>query len=300
MASGGAPARPTRLKCEKCGKASVHYCSFCQLPHVACPRLELPLDVDVLFCDRPQKATGLHAKLLAPSQVRIVDLFTDGEHPTVSSDGLREIPRYDPDTTLLGYPGEGSVTFAELPEPVLKAARRLVVIDSPWKKSHAIQAEPALAHLQRVQLGPDAPESRFWRYHAEGNDRCLSTIEALSALLRDAHLALQRIRSSCGTAEEAVSSAASASRLLDTPAFVPGLLHFFDLQLDAIGNAHRANGHDPTSREAKEAMRVHRHMVAARAGSKRCRVESEGPSPQLQCLSLRREDCADPSESEGG
>ena len=31
-----------------------------------------------------------------------------------------------------------------------------------------------------------APPSRFWRYHAEGRSDCLSTVEAMAALLAEA------------------------------------------------------------------------------------------------------------------
>lgn len=276
-------SKSDRVKCRQCGATSVHYCPFCQLPHVPFPEVHLPLDVDVVFCDRPQKATGLHAKLVAPRQVRIVDLFTDAAHKSLSGDGLRALPEYDPATTLLGYPGPESLTFSELPPERLRAARRLIVIDSPWKKSHGLQADPRLACLPRVQLGPGAPASRFWRYHAEGDAKCLSTIEAVSALLHDAHIAQQSLQAAAPSASAAdavgAAGAVAAASGAVKPAFVEGLLHFFELRLRSIGEAcSRNGGHDPTSQEAKEERRLRRAANARRAGASGAGERSRSPA----------------------
>ena len=58
-----------------------------------------------------------------------------------------------------------------------------VVIDSPWKRAQVLRKHPSLANLKSIRLGRP-PESRFWRYHAEGTG-CVSTVEAMAALNRE-------------------------------------------------------------------------------------------------------------------
>ncbi|CAE7255867.1 unnamed protein product [Symbiodinium sp. CCMP2592] len=58
------------------------YCPFCCTPlgvpeGVTVPRARLPFArCDIIFDDAPKKATSIHAKVLAPEQVRLIDLFT--------------------------------------------------------------------------------------------------------------------------------------------------------------------------------------------------------------------------------
>ncbi|CAK9053065.1 unnamed protein product [Durusdinium trenchii] len=208
-----------REVCVGCGASAMFYCPYCCMPlgvpeGVTVPRVRLPFArCDIIFDDAPKKATSIHAKVLAPEQVRLIDLFTaegnsnrtlsrpggsakatgaecGNEHPgsgeADKSSVLREIPEYDPQITLVLFPDDSSATFEEVvsqnglgpPEHLT-----LVVIDSPWKRAQVLRKHPRLANLQSIRLG-HPPPSRFWRYHSEGTG-CVSTVEALAALAKE-------------------------------------------------------------------------------------------------------------------
>lgn len=193
------------------------YCHFCCIPlgvpdGIIVPRLELPFRrCDVIFDDAPKKATSMHAKVLAPSQVRLIDLFTnesssnrthsrrpgqspqsdhldDGNEALLRSPSapLREIPEYDPEHSVVLFPDEGSKTLDEAinASGISLSSLVVIVIDAPWKKAQALRRHPRLTGLQSVRL-KSPPPSRFWRYHSEGPG-CLSTVEALGALTKEA------------------------------------------------------------------------------------------------------------------
>lgn len=208
-------ARWKRVGCPTCGQSAMFYCPFCCTPlgvpdGVAVPTARLPFRrCEVIFDDAAKKATSIHAKVLVPAQVRIVDLFTNESSanrtpsrrgpPALSSDCpgaaecesldtsvVREIPEYDPRTTVVLFPDEGSVTYGEaLSQGVVAppADATLVIIDAPWRRAQTLRKHPRLAHLRSVRLH-QPPPSHFWRYHAEGAG-CVSTIEALAAFARE-------------------------------------------------------------------------------------------------------------------
>ncbi|CAE7569284.1 unnamed protein product [Symbiodinium natans] len=193
------------------------YCPYCCTPlgvpeGVTVPRARLPFaHCDIIFDDAPKKATSIHAKVLAPEQVRLIDLFTTEANTNrtlsrpaggtatkaesedirgeISSDAnavIREIPEYDPHITLVLFPDDSSATFEEVATesdvgPLDQLT--LVVIDSPWKRAQVLRKHPRLAKLRSIRLG-HPPPSRFWRYHSEGTG-CVSTVEALAALAKE-------------------------------------------------------------------------------------------------------------------
>jgi len=203
--------RWARTTCQVCQQSAMFYCPYCCTPlgvpeGVSIPEVRLPFfRCDVLFDDGPKKATGVHAKVLAPGQVRLIDLFTNdaSRNRTLSRKGasaavaseqqlpdaaypemavVREIPEYDPEATLVLFPDESSVPLGEASLPT-SSSTTLVIIDAPWRRAQALRRDPRLAHLRSVRLR-SPPQSRFWRYHAEGAG-CVSTIEALAASIRE-------------------------------------------------------------------------------------------------------------------
>lgn len=215
--------RWTRTTCQVCQQSAMFYCPYCCMPlgvpdGVSVPRVQLPFfRCDVLFDDGPKKATGVHAKILAPGQVRLIDLFTSdaSSNRTLSRKGasaveasghelldvtypetavVREIPEYDPEATLVLFPDDGSVPLGEASLPA-SSSTTLVIIDAPWRRAQALRRDPRLAHLRSVRLR-SPPTSRFWRYHAEGAG-CVSTIEALAASIREVE---NQSSSGCSTA----------------------------------------------------------------------------------------------------
>eukprot|EP00411_Alexandrium_monilatum_P119909 CAMPEP_0175680882 /NCGR_PEP_ID=MMETSP0097-20121207/25017_1 /TAXON_ID=311494 /ORGANISM="Alexandrium monilatum, Strain CCMP3105" /LENGTH=334 /DNA_ID=CAMNT_0016987727 /DNA_START=46 /DNA_END=1047 /DNA_ORIENTATION=+ len=196
-------ARWRRAQCPGCLQSAMFYCPFCCVPlgvpeGVAVPKVRLPFGrCDIIFDDAPKKATSIHAKVLAPAQVRLVDLFTSdasanrtlsrrgataGEEPCPVTAVVREIPKYDPQDTVVLFPDSESVLFDDL-ALAARAALTLVVIEAPWRRAQALRRHPRLAPLRSVRLRLP-PASRFWRYHAEGAG-CVSSIEALAALARE-------------------------------------------------------------------------------------------------------------------
>eukprot|EP00913_Durusdinium_trenchii_P031996 g29969.t1 len=171
-----------REVCVGCGASAMFYCPYCCMPlgvpeGVTVPRVRLPFArCDIIFDDAPKKATSIHAKVLAPEQVRLIDLFTaegnsnrtlsrpggsakatgaecGNEHPgsgeADKSSVLREIPEYDPQITLVLFPDDSSATFEEVvsqnglgpPEHLT-----LVVIDSPWKRAQSSRSVSDIHH----------------------------------------------------------------------------------------------------------------------------------------------------------
>jgi len=191
-----------RTECPGCQHSAMFYCSFCCTPlgvpdGVNVPHVKLPFGrCDVIFDDSPKKATSIHAKVLAPAQVRLVDLFTNdaSSNRTLSRHGagyeeaypetavIREVPEYDASNTAVLFPDEGSIPISDLEVPS-GLELTIVVIDAPWRRAQVLRRHPRLLPLRSVRLR-EPPPSRFWRYHAEGSG-CVSTVEALAALLRE-------------------------------------------------------------------------------------------------------------------
>jgi len=244
-------AKWQRQECASCGQRSMLYCPFC------CRALGVPAGVevpscrmpfrrcDVVFDDSAKKATSMHAKIIAPTQVRLIDLFTsDGsKNKTLSRHGtdaiedaeatLREIPEYSPEAAVVLFPDEGSIPLkdiANVPGMVSMEKLTLILIDAPWRAAQTLRKHPHLAALRSVRLS-NPPTSRFWRYHSEGAG-CVSSIEALAAAAEEA---------------EVTSSSPSANAVGEHP-----LLFFFIRQLALIASRSRPGAELPTDGAAKE------------------------------------------------
>jgi len=280
-------ARWCREECPGCNQRAMFYCPFCCRPlgvpeGVTVPRVRLPfLRCDVVFDDAAKKATSVHAKVLAPEQVRLIDLFTsdgsanrtlsrnggaacaeaprEGDAPPDGAAGsaadtatVREIPEYDPRTTAVLFPDDGSLPLGEIPaswDLAPPSAMTLIVIDAPWRRAQVLRKHPRLASLRSVRLR-EPPTSRFWRYHAEGRG-CVSTIEALAAVARELE-APPAAAAEAPAAEAADSSAAVAQDLAPAPAPDHPLLFFFARQLAHIAARSGSKAELPTDEAAKE------------------------------------------------
>lgn len=244
-----------KTECPKCGQRSILYCPFCCLTlgapaDVSVPSVALPFRCcDVVFDDSAKKATSMHAKVLAPSQVRLIDLFSNdsnsnrtltrcGEVPDGGVDlaaTVREIPKYDPKATVLLFPDEDSCIY-DADSSATNELRPLeeltiVIIDAPWRRAQALRKHPSLAGLKSVRIRTP-PESRFWRYHSEGAG-CISTIEALTAFVQEVESDTAATSVDCGSNEHP-------------------LLFFFMRQLALISSRSGPGAELPTDAVAKK------------------------------------------------
>lgn len=325
-------SRWQREACPRCGQRAMFYCPFCcralGVPDdVPVPEVSLPFQrCDIVFDDAAKKATSVHAKVLAPAQVRLIDLFTSDENAnrTLSRRGadawpsdapsgppprgladvdvrtIREIPEYDPQRAVVLFPDDSSEILCEAVARCGLATcgeLTLVVIDAPWRRAQVLRKHPRLAALRSVRLAAP-PASRFWRYHAEGPG-CVSTIEALGAIVREAEaMPLAASASSAAAAgQEAASSATAAAEAappLDgaarpAPAAAAAslarvaaaeaeedhpLLFFFTRQLAHIAARSPAGGELPTDKCAKE-----RRSARVRQKDRAKRLRPMGSSP---------------------
>ena len=164
-----------RAPCAQCGHTRLMYCYTCvrALDAAPAPRVALPLRADVWHhrAEHRQKSTALHARILAPADVRLVEYPADAGACA-----------YDAAETLLLYPAPDAVAGAALPDAVRARARRVVVLDSPWQKTGGMRAHPALRGLRCVRIRGAA--TAFWRHQAHGPGY-LSTIEALYWFMRE-------------------------------------------------------------------------------------------------------------------
>ena len=165
-----------RAPCARCGHTRLMYCYTCgcALAAAPAPRVALPLRADVWHhrAEHRQKSTALHARILAPADVRLV------EYPAAAG---ACVGAYGPETLLL-YPAPDAVDVAALPDAVVAAARRVVVVDSPWQKTGGMLAHPALRGVRRVRIRGAA--TAFWRHQSHGPGY-LSTVEALYWFMRE-------------------------------------------------------------------------------------------------------------------
>jgi hypothetical protein len=228
-----------RAACPGCKKKCMFYCPFCCIvvgrPESAVvPAPRLPISFDIIFKDQQAKSTGIHAKVLCPDDVRVVN-FPD------------ELPDYDPDTTVIGYPSEQALTLWDMAPSELATVRRVLLIDSAWKKSRGIVQHPKLRQLRHVKLHAPPRESRFWRYHGAG-DGCVSTVEALRCFVMECDDIARRAPGGAGVT--ALGGAAQGEggvpwlrRCADD---AEQLLFFFALQHQYIQERHQA---DPAKRD---------------------------------------------------
>lgn len=281
-----------RSACPRCGQRAMFYCPFCLsalgVPEgVELPRPRLPfMQCDIVFDDAAKKATGVHAKVLAPAQVRLIDLFTSDDcanrtisrhdsagGPTETGDDggkaatIRQIPAYDPKAAVVLFPDDGSVPLSEVPGSVEfgpTESLTLIVIDAPWRRAQVLRKHPHLAPLRSVRLSKP-PASRFWRYHAEGPG-CVSTIEALAAAVAELEEAGAR-----GSAGEVAGGAAGAAE--EQP-----LLFFFARQLAHIAARSAPGAELPTEEAAKE-----RRSARVRQKERAKRLRPLGTAADADC-----------------
>jgi len=104
---------------------------------------------------------------------------------------VEDHPVYDPETTMVLYPGEGALTARELLE-IGQLPQRVVVIDSSWNKSNGVLIREPVGKLRRIKL--ETSVSAFWRFKTTRCDdevlnKGCSTIEAIFFLCREIHMA---------------------------------------------------------------------------------------------------------------
>ena len=142
---------------------------------VVVPQLKLPLRVTLLFNDKIKKNTGVHARILAPQDVELIQYRNLEKKHDV----------FDPSTDVVLFPSQDAVTFEELPPQQLLALKRVVLIDTPWQfAKKKVLGDARVMGLTRIKLGKVKKHSSYWRYHLEGAD-CLSTIECLVQALNE-------------------------------------------------------------------------------------------------------------------
>lgn len=165
-----------RARCAGCGHTRLMYCYTCcrALDAAPAPRVALPLRADVWHhrAEHVQKSTALHARILAPADVRLVEYPSAADACTGA---------YGAETLLL-YPAPDAVEVAALPDDVVARARRVVVLDSAWQKTGGMRAHPALQGLRCVRVRGAA--TAFWR-HQDHGPGFLSTVEALYWFMRE-------------------------------------------------------------------------------------------------------------------
>jgi len=181
-----------RQPCSKCCKPRKYFCYTCRLalpslvPHL--PRVELPIQVDIVKHRQEVegKSTAVHAPIIAPDHARI---FT-----------FPDIPDYDPQSTLLVFPGPESSSLSELVSTVRLCDQeveevfpyiRVVFIDSTWNQCYSITEDQRMKNLKKVII--KSRNTMFWRYQAGKPREYLATIEAIYYFCVDFHkLVLQR------------------------------------------------------------------------------------------------------------
>jgi len=178
-----------RQNCGSCNRSRKFFCysCCCALPSMesSTPCLALPIRVEVVkhHAEVDGKSTAVHAAIIAPSSVKI------HTYP--------DIPEYDPDDTILVFPGKDSQSLKHILKNSMGKSSDLeegsctfpfstvVFVDSTWNQCHGICQDPRLSALPRVELEPR--QTMFWR-HQKGKPReYLATIEAIYYFMVDYH-----------------------------------------------------------------------------------------------------------------
>jgi DTW domain-containing protein YfiP len=220
----------------------------------ALKQIPLGVKVEVVLCDNIKKATGLHAKLVAPEHVTITQVNDVTELSALN---------YAASDTLLVFPSDDAVPCQDIAAE-LSSYKRLVLIDTSWQKTKSFVAHPSLAHLKRIQLQTPPKASYFWRWHDKGSN-CISTIEAIFYILVEYMDAI-------------TGSTADCSELLK-------LLYFFALQSKAIvTQTKKRGGMDPMSEQVKAARASKMHCEATmRRKQARDRNDKEKKGESARC-----------------
>lgn len=294
--NGGGDVSWRRERCCN-GKSYCHYCPLCcsalGVPAgVAVPRLRLPLKVSVLLRDGRQRSTSLHAKVLAPDDVTLHDLFDDADH----------VPHFDPKRTVVAFPSEDACTWSELEG--LEDVREVVLLCSPWQQAHRLAALAQVSQLRCVRIGQTGYGSAFWRvppHDAGAAGSHLATIEALVRLLQefvDAKRGDANAGADTATAAAAAGTGSSgaggsgAGGSGGDGAYRPSgeleqLLFFFELIRGTIqdrGSNGRCGPSGPFVREGREAFRATKVQKTRdpHGCSPSARQRYGKPLPQLQ------------------
>jgi DTW domain-containing protein YfiP len=171
--------REGRVECPNCRKPGKFYCTKCLAPMLrdldSLPKVMLPLQVDIIKHDRERsgKTTSFHAKILAPSQVRLIDFpFPEDDTRSLFAD-------YAAENTVVLFPGPQSVRVGELAG--LEKVTRVLVLDATWTSVSTILSSEALKGLRQVKLEPQ--QAHFWRLARHPTH--VSTIEAIWHFFRD-------------------------------------------------------------------------------------------------------------------
>ncbi len=160
-----------RSRCQKCDKYQRFVCYQCMSfmhSDPALPHLQLPIELHICHhaSETISKSTAAHAAIVAPSST------TFHEYP--------ELPCFDANDTLLVYPHPDAVTLAGIAD--LSRFKRVVFVDSAWRKSQVILKHSTFRNLTRVRL--DDYNTLFWRHQTVG-PTCLATIEAIYYFFRE-------------------------------------------------------------------------------------------------------------------
>jgi len=179
-----------RQNCTTCNRSRKFFCYSCcrALPSIesSTPCLTLPIRVEVVkhHAEVDGKSTAVHAAIIAPSSVKI------HTYP--------DIPEFDPDDTILVFPGKESHSLEHILKNISAGEggrlRRnnctfpfstVVFVDSTWNQCHGICQDPRLSSLPRVELEPR--QTMFWRHQKGKPKEYLATIEAIYYFMVDYH-----------------------------------------------------------------------------------------------------------------
>lgn len=167
-----------RQTCSCCKKRVKFYCPDCVLviPRLAgaVPSVTLPFSLFILkhVKEHNSKSTAIHAKLLCPGDVRIVNYSQKADA------SLLDI---SPDDTVVLFPDKDSKAVSEID---LLATKNVVLVDGTWSQARSIISGLPKGY-QKVRLS-SMPKSGtvFWRYQQLGS-HALSSIEALFHLCKE-------------------------------------------------------------------------------------------------------------------
>lgn len=175
--------RLLRTACPRCGRSRSSYCNDCVLVLEEPPPqpIRLPCKFDIVqHWETNARSTALHAALLAPGDVTLHRHA--GTATSRRCDLLNlQLPDFDPATTVVLFPGGPHTEVVG--QPGCAPFRRVVLLESSWKKAHGLLRHPKLAGLRCVQLPAGHLSDFCWRRGDGGFrgavDGGVSSIEAI-------------------------------------------------------------------------------------------------------------------------
>ncbi|KAL7712383.1 tRNA-uridine aminocarboxypropyltransferase 1 [Entamoeba marina] len=165
-----------RIECPQCHKKMKYFCYNCRLrllPNTPCVKLPINLEVIIHPNESNSRSTALTATILSPEQVNW-NVYPD-------------IPKYDPNETLLLYPGKDAKNLSEIKD--ITKYKKVVCVESVWSKANLVSNHPHLKSLQKVVISEE--ETIFWRYQKVDKTN-LATIEAIFYFYRDWFMAVNK------------------------------------------------------------------------------------------------------------